>query len=224
MDLLTTVIRSILLNNMIPENFRLLGHHFIGNVISPLKKEERGLIIPDSDPRKSRMKPDAFPIRIDEVGPRCTLVKEGDIVVIERWMWKQYNIDNERMIAHEADLLILNDSVPAPGVIVVKIIEDIPKTGLALPQSYKPKNPGYIHGLVTHSNYKDCQVGWEIWVEKIDHNQFLLGKDKLIFRIDEEIASVLAYRSPQQEKQPIKLEVIAPEVLQNKESMSFQLA
>lgn len=190
--------------------WNLAGHHFIGNVIYPNKIKSNELILPDQDPRNARLKPDAFPVLVEEVGPRCSFVSPGDTVVIERWMWKQFNVDKERMIASEADLLILNNSIPAPGVIVMKIIEDVKKSPLIIPQTSKPKNQSYVHGLIVNSSHPSFREGIEIWVEKLDHNQYRF-EDKMIFRVNEEMARVLGTSSVSikpTEARKIELEVV----------------
>lgn len=177
-----------------PENARLLGDHFIANVLKAAPTQQ--LTILDKDPRNQRFKPDAFPVVVEEIGPKCELVQAGDTIVIERWQWAQHSIGEGRFVAREAEVLVCNNSVPAPGVIVVDVIDEEKKPlGLALPQTAKPAPRKYIHGRIDRSSHYKFKSGWEIWFERHDQGQYRFG-EKVIWRVDELMALMVKEDAP----------------------------
>lgn len=188
---------------MWPSNARPFGHRFIANFEKPNAGKSE-LSLPSLDPRKQRFKPDAYPVVVEEVGSLCQLVAPGDTIVIERWEYEQMDVRDGCIVCHERDVLICANSQPAPGVIVVELIDqDTPKFGLVMPSKYKLKTRPILHGKVSHSSAYEHPVGREIYFEKGEKNQYRLGTDKIIFRIDDSVAAVVAERSTD-----IDLEVI----------------
>jgi hypothetical protein len=160
----------------------LAGDHFLANIALDEKIDGR-IVAVQRDPRKARIKPAAYVGVIEEVGAGCRLVKPGDRVVIERWTYEQVDVDDERLVARERDLLILNDSAPAPHVLVLQIIDDKgPMTTLALPDSCQVRVlPSYC-GMVVASSDRFAEPGEILWVEKSDMGQFSYGNGLMAFR------------------------------------------
>lgn len=176
-----------------PDGTRLIGDHFVCDAIAASKRESP-LVLLDKDPRKERMKPDAFPVVVKEIGPRCRLIQPGDKVVIERWQWNQADIGQGFMVVREREVLIMNNSVPAPGVIVVDVIDDGKKPmGLTLPETVRPVKRKYVHGRIDRSGHYMFKKDWEIWFERSDDGQYVVG-DKVIWRVDE--LSALMVKEP----------------------------
>lgn len=166
------------------EQWQLLTDHFIVNVALP-ENFSSGLINISKDPRRQRIKPDAYIGIVEEISPTCRMVKVGDKVVFERWEYQQFNLDDERLIARERDLIVLDGSVPAPNVIVLELINnDEPKTSIIVPQTLLKKDAPYYYGkiLATGAAAWYGEVGEELYVEAFDHGQFKDGKGKLFFR------------------------------------------
>jgi hypothetical protein len=178
-----------------PDGARLYGDHFIANILKAAEPHPQ-IVILDPDPRNQRMKPDAFPVVVEETGPTCELVRPGDRIVLERWQWAQHEIGEGRFVAREREVLVCENSVPAPGVIVVDVIDGERKPwGLALPQTYKPAARKYVHGRISRSAYSNFKVGWEIWFEKYEHGQYRFN-DKIIWRVDETMALMVGMPAP----------------------------
>lgn len=175
-----------------PEGTRLLGDHFICEVVRS-NATASPLVTLEQDPRKMRLKPDAFPVTVEAVGPDCRLVQPGDKIVLERWQYDQHDIDNGRLIASEREILIRHGSIPAPGVIVVDVLDEKKPTGLSLPPSVKPAQKKYVHGRVYASSHYLFKKGWEAWFERAEEGQYKF-LDKIIWRVDER--SALAVREP----------------------------
>ncbi len=165
------------------EDWTLSGDHFCINIAAP-ENLANGLINPNRDPRKQRKKPDVYIGKVEEVSPRCRLVKVGDTVVVERWEWQQMNLDDERLVARERDLLVLDSDIPAPGIMVLQLAVEKVKTELIVPDTYQaPKSMTY-HGKViaTNANLGYGEVGEEVYVEASDYGQFRDGQGRLYFR------------------------------------------
>lgn len=183
-----------------PENARLFGDHFIADVLRAAP--ERAITVINKDPRTQRMKPDAFPVVVEQVGPSCELVKPGDTIVIERWQWAQHEIGEGRFVAREREVLVMANSVPVPGVIVVEVIDEEKKPlGLLVPQTATAAPRKYIHGRISRCGYfpesmrATYREGNEIWFEKHETGQYRLG-DKVIWRVDEMMALMIKVPSP----------------------------
>lgn len=171
------------------ENFKLLGDHFICNIALP-ENDASGLARVYRDPRFLRVKPDAYVGIVESKGPGCRYVQEGQKVVLKRWVYNQHDVDEERIVARERELLILNDTTPAPGVAVMKIKPFQPSAGVLIPQTLKPKKPSCYEGEVIASN---MQVKWGdevrrirpkdiLWVERRERDQFFLTENILVFK------------------------------------------
>lgn len=125
----------------------LTGRHFLVNIALE-ENSPGGIFMINRDPRKQPRKPDVYVGVVEEVGPDCFLVKPGDKVSFKRWEWQQYDIDDERLVAREKDLVILGGEIPAPGMIVVKLIEPKVKTSLALPDTMRRPSTPTLKGEV----------------------------------------------------------------------------
>jgi len=175
--------------------FRLYGDHFICNIALD-ENLPGGLINVNRDPRKQRRKPDTYVARVERVSPACKLVKPGDRIVIERFDWLQYDLDSERLIAREVDIVILGNDNPAPGIAVISEIVEIEKVRSKL---YVPddsidserREKNHIHGEVIHSAVDDLKVGNLAWMYKSDQDQWRLGKSRIIFRFSTEMVFMI---------------------------------
>ena len=198
-----------------PDSFKLYGDHFICNIVLD-ENLPGGLISVNRDPRKRRKKLDAYVARVERIGPSCKSIKPGDKIVVERFDWLQYDLDDERIIARETDVLILASDIPAKGVFVLKEInalqEKAEKSSLYIPEEgFISKMEREIYfGKVIFSNEAKLnseviESGQFIWVRKSERNQFRLGKDLIVIRATEE--DVLMIGSNQEPKKKIQLEV-----------------
>lgn len=136
------------------EEVKIYGRKFLANVALP-ENSPGGLFLVNRDPRSQRRKPDVYVGVVEEVGEDCLFVKPGDKVCFKRWEWQQLNIDSERMVAREEDLVILANETPAPGVIVVKLIQNKLVTTLALPDTLRAVRsaPTLKGEVIAHSPY-----------------------------------------------------------------------
>lgn len=172
-------------------NLTLSGDHFLVNIALPAI--ENGMVRVNRDPRKLRMKLPCYEGTVVEIGTRCRLVKPGDRVVFERWQWQQMDVDDELMIARERDLMVINDTTPAPNVIVIQLPEEkkLPLNLLSV-DKFNYVRPATYCGTViaTSANPEMGQVGEEIYVESYDYGQFVDSQRRLFFRTDK-VALVL---------------------------------
>lgn len=180
----------------LPEGFELKGDHAIFNIALDSNLLDGKLASVNRDPRKARLKPDAYVALVEETGPQCKHIKPGDRVVLERWEWLQFNVDEERIIGKERDVLILSGTNPAPGVIVFKILPVDKKPLLTLPyESYAEKKRGYYFGEVIAINPESInlpegaeddmpRIGDGIYIDKYERDQWKLGADKVVFKWD----------------------------------------
>lgn len=184
---------------------RLLGTKCVVNISQ--KPQKTGIEMVSTDPRKWRIKPDAYVGIVEKTGPRCEIIQTGDRVVIERWQYKQADIDDERLIADESQVLVVQrkkiartaaeikkeaetgeasyePEVPAPGVVVIKLHSQLPKTQLALPDHVvkreRKKTLMYV-GTVTDSGSVTAKRGDILWVERRERHQFLTPDGRLMF-------------------------------------------
>lgn len=165
------------------ENLKLIGDRFICNIAQP-ENSPGGLFVVNRDPRKQRIKPDAYVGVVEKVGPDCRLVKEGQKVVVRRWVYSQHDVDDERIVARERQILMLDDETPYPGVVAMKVSDDLPKTNLVIPDTVKAqkRRSQSYSGRVIASGCFDYKKNDLLWVERRDSGQFFLGKDILVFK------------------------------------------
>ena len=175
---------------------KLAGKHLIVNIALPENDPSTGLTLLYRDPRKQRRKPDAFIGIVEDVGPGCALVKSGDKIVVERWDYGQSDLDDERLIVKERDVLVLGSNEPAPGVIAVLLEDQKPKVQLTLPDRIKPWECRYFFGKLLAPDVfylPDDEVIKEndyVWIMKLDHDQFMLGENCLVMRVTDPDAVV----------------------------------
>lgn len=171
------------------EKFRLHGSHFIVDI--SLLENDNGIINLNRDPRKLRIAPDVYVGEVKEAGVDCT-VKPGQRVCVERWSYSQQDLDDKHIIADERDLLILDEETPAPGVVVMKLLDQEKKTDLILPQNKRPAKRPYYCGVVQCSSVSLVQRGEIIYIPVRDEFQYKLGTDRLVFRVVDENSILLA--------------------------------
>ena len=167
-------------------DFKLAGKHYIADIAID-DKTPGGLQVVERNPRKWRIPPDAYVGIIEEVGPRCELVKVGDRATIERWTWLQLDIDDDRILGSEDHVLLVNGA-PVNGVLVGILIPDHEKKSrdIILPfEENKEKLFSYYHVKIIATSVKDVEVDDELWIKKYDRDQWKLGKNKLVFRWDD---------------------------------------
>lgn len=165
----------------------LLGKHFIANIALD-ETLPGGLTAIKRDPRTLRLKMDAYVGRVERTGPGCTLVKVGDTVVIERWSYQQHDLDDERLIARERDVLVLAGEVPAPGVAVLQLEKREPPkvAGLVTPDTVTVAPPVFYFGRCCASRHSMLEEGKLYWIEKRDWGQFKTPAGLLAFRVDKD--------------------------------------
>ena len=195
--------------------FQLYGDHFICN-ISLDENLPGGLIGVNRDPRKQKHKPDTYVARVERVSSSCKLVKPGEKIVIERFDWLQYDLDEERIIARETDVVILGDDKPAPGIAVLGELTKIEEVNslLYIPDASiqtEKQERNYIYGQVIHSavpagkTYDALKVGDFVWMYKRDRDQWRLGKTLIIFRFSTEMVFMIGEKCEQ--KKTVELAV-----------------
>lgn len=163
--------------------FNLIGNRFIVNIAQP-ENSPGGLFVVNRDPRKHRIPPDAYVGIVEKVGPTCQFLYPGQKVVVRRWIYRQHDIDDERLLAYESQVLILDETKPYPGVVVLKLIEQPVATSLIIPDTIKDrkkKAPAY-HGRVVASGSNSFKENDLLWVERRDRGQYFLGHDVLVFK------------------------------------------
>lgn len=185
----------------LPEGFKLFGRNFIVNIAIP-ENSPSGLFVVNQDPRKFRIKPAAYAGTVEEVGGGCTLVKPGDKIVVERWMYTQMDVDDERIIAREDEILICADDIPAPGVIVLRLIEEAaPKIAeLALPDTAHAPKKNYYLGQVEKTASWIASEDELLWLEKHDSGQFVYGGGRLAFRVGSGADVLMKMRNPKEQE------------------------
>jgi len=165
----------------LPERYKLFGKHYIAN-ISVDSRTASGLQVLSTDPRKWRFQPDAYVGKIEEVGPRCELVKPGDLATIERWRWLQLDLDDERICGSESHLLLVN-GVPCPGILVIELVSSkLEDQKIILPQTYRKPKSRYFFGRIIATGDEDFKLDDFLWIQKADRDQWKLDEDKIIFR------------------------------------------
>lgn len=175
---------------MLPEKFELAGTHFIINIAQEENHPVTGLINVSRDPRKSRRAPDCYVGVVEAAGPECKIVQVGHKVVIERWIYSQVDVDDERLIAQERDVLILDDGNPAEGVIAVMLEDQKRRVDLTLPEmgGYQKPKPYYFGKLLVPDTLQIAEdevvkCGEYVWILRMEHSQYRLGENCLVMRM-----------------------------------------
>lgn len=170
---------------------QLVGTKCVINISS--EPQRSNLTVLSTDPRKWRIKPDAYTGVVEEVGPECDVIQPGDRVVVERWQYKQTDIDDERIFADESQVLVyqkknkdgtFGEETCMVGVVVMRLISQLPKTQLTLPDDVlqRQKKKTFLHmGRITNSGSKTVKVGEIAWVERRERHQYLTGDGRLMF-------------------------------------------
>jgi hypothetical protein len=166
---------------------RLIGTKIIVNIM--VKSPTKVLTMAESDPRKWRMKPDAYIGTVEKVGPACEYVAPGDRVVVERWEYKQADWDDQRIIADETQVLVCQKpdgkEAPLPGVVVMDLINHvITKAPIIVPGrviEHQRKKQTVYYGRVTATGSRTVQVGQYIWVEKRERHQYRYADGRFSF-------------------------------------------
>ncbi len=186
-----------------------IGEHFVVNISQ--EPQKTGIALLSSDPRQWRQKPDAYSGIVEEVGPRCESIEKGDRVLIERWTYKQFDLDDERLIAKEHQVLIYQKALklkpgnadsnknvyavkygpetPTLGVVVLQLsktdmTKDKTASNLIVPDDVRraaEKKRRIYMGKVLMSASKDAKVGELLWVEKRERYQYRTPDGRLIF-------------------------------------------
>lgn len=165
---------------------RLSRDHFIVNIAQP-ENTSSGLFVVNRNPRMQDVKPDAYVGVVERVGDGCSIINVGDKVVVERWEYGQFDIDEERLLAKEVDVLITGGEEPAPGTVVLQLPEE-PKSDVVIPDTVRPKQELFYFGKVVSSGDPDIVSGEFLWVLKSNDYQYRLGKHMLVFRNTEDVA------------------------------------
>lgn len=186
----------------------LAGRHLLINIglpdLGPLSRVQK-------DPRKARLKPAAYVGVVEEVGPDVTLVQPGSQVVVERWSYTQIDVDDERLLAHEKELLVIAEGQPAPGVLILDLV--MPRevqTELIL---LAPTKTYSSHcGVVVASNDELAEPGEMLWLQSGEYGQFLYQDGKrLAFRNDKRSFVLLrGWPEAYQQKKRAQLEMTGP--------------
>lgn len=169
---------------------KIHGRNFLVNIALP-ENLPSGLVNVSRDPRKQSRKPDVYVGVVEEVGGACFLVKPGDKISFKRWEWRQMDVDDERVVTNERELVILDGSVPAPGMIVVKVLENKIVTSLVLPQgdikqeampsikgeiiAFSPWALGYMKEYV--------QIGKILFFQKSRDDQWRYPDGKMVLKV-----------------------------------------
>jgi len=184
---------------------RLTGRHFLVNIAQP-ENLPSGLLNVNRDPRRQKRKPDAYVGVVEEAAPGCLFVKSGDRIVFRRWEYEQMDVDDERLIADEEDLIVLNGEEPAPGIIIMQLIEEPMKTSLVLPDTLRPaKRPMFKGEVICHSLYRMgpelkniIKNGIVLYFQRSDSDQWHYGNGRIAVKMSGYF-EVTAY----EEKEPV---------------------
>lgn len=170
---------------------QLVGTKCVINISAEPQRSKLTMV--SRDPRQWRIKPDAYTGVVEEVGPECEIIQPGDRVVLERWQYKQTDIDDERIFADESQVLVYQKKRPDGtfgeetcmiGVVVMRLISQLPKTQLTLPDDViqRQKKKTFLHvGRVTNTGSKTVKVGQLAWVERRERHQYLTQDGRLMF-------------------------------------------
>lgn len=171
-------------------SLQLLGTKCVFNISSEPQKSKLTMV--STDPRKWRHKPDAYASLVEYVGPFCELVELGDRALIERWEYKQVDVDDERVIGNESQVLVYQKKqekgwgpeIPAPGVVVMQLIERALTNTLLVPDRVKKEQDRkrfLYFGKVTNSGSTVVKIGDYCWVEKRERHQYRTPDGRLMF-------------------------------------------
>lgn len=183
---------------MLPTNFVLDGDHLVVHIAIP-ENSPGGLAVVNRDPRKQEYKPDAYVGIVEKVGPDCELVAPGDKIVFERWEYSQHDVDEERILIREVDVLILGDKQPAPGIVAIQVLDVDVKTDLVVPDTVREAPSKYWFGRCTASGSESVQPGQFVWARKMDSYQYRLAKYTVVFRAMEDVVMMLGDIIPEEE-------------------------
>lgn len=183
---------------MLPNDFQLDGDHLIVNIALP-ENLPAGLVAVNRDPRKAEYKPDAYVGIVEHIGPDCTLVAVGDKVVFERWEYSQHDIDEERIMIRQVDVLVLKGEQPAPGIIAIQVLDTDVKTDLVVPDTIQEAPSKYWFGRVTATGSESVEVGQLVWAMKMDSYQYRLAKHTVVFRAMEDVVMMVGDIIPEEE-------------------------
>jgi hypothetical protein len=155
------------------------------------------LILPSTDPRRLETKPDVYVGTVEETGPRCEWVTQGQKVAFLRFEYGSQSADigeNRVVVDEQKDVMILGDSEAAPGIVAVNVIEK--EAGLEIPEWVKMNNEGHtLFGQVVASGWACtplCIDKWRctkqhvnvddlIWFRRLPDIQYRLGEHTIIF-------------------------------------------
>ena len=187
---------------ILEKDFKVDGRHFIANIYLSAMDPVTDMIRPDShrDPRKLRIKPKVYRGVIEEAGDLCKEIKKGDEVLIERWDYIQINVDEQRILCHEKDVLVVSNK-PLTGVAVLGLIEDQkPKSESLNLDPVEELDKEYYFGqvLVDTDRFKKSDY---LWLAKLERDQFKMGENILIFR---EAEDCLMMKASPEENEKIK--------------------
>lgn len=170
------------------DGIELTGDHFLLNIFLS-EHSSPGIINLIRDPRKLDIQPDTYTGTIEEVSKECKLVKVGDVVVIERWQYGQWDYDDQRIVAREVDLLILKEEKAAPGVTAIQIVE-AKKTDLVLPDGVRSlEESKFYFGRVQSTALDSVELdgapslgeGDFVFIQKGEY-QYRRGEHTVVFR------------------------------------------
>lgn len=173
---------------MLDPRFELSGDHFLGNIQLP-ENTSGGLVAIERDPRRLENKPDCYVAVVEKVGPDCTFVKPGDKIVLERWEYEQFDVDESRLVAREIDGLIFQDEKPAPNTFALQVLNrhlQKYREKLIIPEAVFADPERWFFGKVSSSSYSEVEVGNFVWVSKMDSGQFNLGEFTVVVRVSED--------------------------------------
>ena len=174
-------------SNVLEDDFVVDGRYFILNIALPKTDPQTGLTRPEyqRDPRWHRIKPAVYKGIVEDIGDLCAHIKKGDTAFVERWDYLQINVDEERILVSEKDLVIVN-SKPLPGISLLGLIEDQkPKSNLLNMDTVEEKEKEYYFGqiLASGGTFKKSEY---LWINKLDRDQWKLLPGVLVFREHED--------------------------------------
>lgn len=187
---------------------KILGKNFLVNIALPMLLPN-GLVNIQRDPRKQRIKPACYVGTVEEIGTRCQHVKVGDRIVFERYEAKQLNVDEERLIAQEREVVITGDETPMPDVIVLHLKTAAPATSIiSVEKRYVESPPSYIGEIICLPGNRQSlkienevlEVGHSIAVQAFDSCTFRDGSNRLFFRVSK-LADILLHLESVKEPQ-----------------------
>lgn len=182
---------------MLPEGFQLDGDFLIVNIALP--ENLGGLAVVNRDPRKAQSKPDVYVGVVGSIGPECELVEVGDKIVFERWEYSQHDVDEERVLIREVDVLILKNEQPAPGIVAMQILDEDVKTDLVVPDTVAIPILKYWFGRVVATGSNAVEIGQFVWARKMDSYQYRRAQHTVIFKVMDDVIMMIADFIPEKE-------------------------